>query len=205
LTTLELPTIYVVDDDQAVRDSLAWLMEPAAYSVRGFGTVQAFIDGCRPEEPGCLLLDVRLPDISGLDLLARLPTIAPLLPVIIITGHADVPMALQAMRQGAFDFLEKPFDDKVLLNRIAEALTVNGDRRRETAGRMEVIEKVQSLTRRERQVMDLVVQGQSNREVAEVLGISPKTVEVYRARVMSKTNAQSLAALVRMLMRAGLI
>lgn len=195
--------VYVVDDDQAMRESLRWLIESDGMRVRTFDSADAFLKACRPDWSGCLLLDVRMPGMSGLDLQAYLTRRAICLPVIVITGHGDVAMAVRAMKAGALDFIEKPFNDEALLGSIRNALE-NDDRARvRRAERTEILARMKDLTPREHEVMDRVTEGLSNREIASAMNVSVKTVEVHRARVMDKMHADSLADLVRMAMTAN--
>ncbi|WP_328987245.1 response regulator FixJ [Thiorhodovibrio winogradskyi] len=192
--------VYVVDDDQAMRESLQWLIESDGMRVRTFDSADAFLKACRPDWSGCLLLDVRMPGMSGLELQAYLGRRSIGLPVIIITGHGDVAMAVRAMKAGALDFIEKPFNDDALLGSIRRALE-NDDRARALrSARVDIQSRIKELTPREREVMDMVTDGQSNRDIATALKVSAKTVEVHRSRVMDKMHAGSLAELVRMVM-----
>lgn len=195
--TTSQATVFVIDDDADFRDSMQWLLESTPYSVESFASAQAFLDQY-DGRPGCMLLDVRMPEINGLALQQLMLERDIRLPVIIITGHGDVPMAVNAMKNGALDFLEKPFDDEVLLHLVDKAMAEADRRFSEQNRQRELQELYATLSRREREVMELVVTGNSNREIAETLGISPKTVEVHRSRVMSKMRAESLAQLVQM-------
>ncbi len=192
------PTVYVVDDDQAVRDSLGWLIGSINLKVEMYGTARSFLEGCDPAHSGCLVLDVRMPGMSGLDLQEELINHGIILPVIIITGHADVPMAIRAMKAGAFDFVEKPFNDQILLERIQSAIQCDADTRQRSAHRLVIESRIATLTRREREVMDFVVAGKSNKLIAYDLGVSMKTVEAHRANMMVKMSADSLSHLVEM-------
>lgn len=194
------PTVFVVDDDKAVRESLCWLIESVGMSVEAFSSAQTFLDAFDPERPGCLVVDVRLPGMSGLELQAKLAEDKHTLPVIIITGHGDVPSAVRAMKVGAIDFIEKPFSDQLLLERIRHAVEVDAGNRRSRHEQLDLVERLQRLTPREKQVLDLVVSGQPNKQIAQELGLSPKTVEVHRANVMLKMRAKNVAHLVRMVM-----
>ncbi|MEM0913501.1 MAG: response regulator transcription factor [Planctomycetota bacterium] len=194
----ERGTVYVIDDDEAVLDSLRWLIESIRLPVKTYATAAAFLAELARDAPGCVVADVRLPGMSGLDLQDRLNEMGVTLPVIVITGHGDVPMAIRAMKAGAFDFLEKPFSDEVLLDRVRAALRLEASERRSAEHFQAVAEKRASLTPRERQVMDLVVQGKLNKQIASELELSHKTIEVHRAHVMEKMAARSLAELVRM-------
>jgi len=190
-------TVFIIDDDADFRDSMQWLLESTPYKVESFASAQLFLDQY-DGRAGCMLLDVRMPEINGLALQQLMLERDIRLPVIIITGHGDVPMAVNAMKNGALDFLEKPFDDEVLLRLVDKAMAEAGKRFSEQNEQRELLELYETLSRREREVMQLVVTGNSNREIAETLGISPKTVEVHRSRVMSKMRAESLAQLVQM-------
>lgn len=192
------PTVYVVDDDQAVCQSLAWLIAAADLHVECYSSSTEFLERYRPDRPGCLILDMRMPDIDGLDLYRRLLALGAQIPVIVISGHADVSVAVQAMKIGAIDFLEKPFQEGVLLDRINQAIALDRQRRHEQASRDEIRGRYDQLTRRERQTMALVVAGLSNRAIADRLKVSPKTVEAHRAQVVSKMRAPNIVALVRM-------
>jgi two-component system response regulator FixJ len=191
-------TVFVVDDDQAMRASLQWLIESVGMKVETFDSAQAFLDAYYPGRAGCLLLDVRMPGMSGLELQAYLARRESRIPVIIITGHGDVAMAVKAMKVGAVDFIEKPFDDEELLHSIRNALTHDEKQRQLRARRADIAARLAELTPREYEVMTMVTDGKSNKEIATALGVSAKTVEVHRARVMDKMRADSLAELVRM-------
>lgn len=194
------PSIFIVDDDQAMRESLSWLLETTGYPVKTFSSAQEFLQQYDRQTPGCMLLDVRLPGMSGLQLQQKMRTENINLPVIIISGHGDVPMAVKAMQQGALTFLEKPFRDQELLDNIQIALEKDERNRKKNAESAVVLERIESLTPREKDVMDVMIQGKSSREIAEHYGISVKTVEVHRARVMEKMQAGSLPELVRRLL-----
>jgi len=192
------PVTYIIDDDKAVRDSLQWLIESVGLNVKTYETAQSFLEDVDHNAAGCIVLDVRLPGMSGLDLLEHMERININLPTIMITGHGDVPVAVRAMKAGAVDFIEKPFSDQVLLDRVREALTRDKENRRNAAEMGEIQIRLAKLTPRERQVMKLVVQGMLNKQIATELGLSHKTIEVHRAHVMEKMGATSLAELVRM-------
>ncbi len=192
------PVVYVVDDDEAVRDSLRWLVESVHLRVETFDSAQGFLDNLEANAAGCLVLDVRMPEISGLELQQRLNDLGITLPVIIVTGHADVPMAVSALKAGAVDFVEKPLNYQSLLDRIQRAIARDQSRRADRAQGDATRERLNGLSPRERQVLDRVVAGRLNKQIAEDLGISPKTVEMHRANVMQKMVAESLADLVRM-------
>jgi two-component system, LuxR family, response regulator FixJ len=198
------PTVFVVDDDQGIRESLCWLIESVGLNVETFASATEFLDGYDPKKAGCLVLDVRMPGTSGLDLQDELLTKENTLPVIIITGHGDVPMAVRAMKAGAVDFIEKPFNDQVLLDRIQHAIAANAEARETEARRADVMRRLDVLTPREHEVLKMLVAGKRNREIAEELGVSQKTIEVHRANVMSKMEADRLADVVHMAMLAGI-
>uniref|UniRef100_UPI0025D65A2B response regulator FixJ n=1 Tax=Thiohalocapsa sp. TaxID=2497641 RepID=UPI0025D65A2B len=193
-------TVFVVDDDQAMRSSLQWLIESMGMRVETYDSAQAFLDAFYPGRAGCLLLDVRMPGMSGLELQAYLAKREHRIPVIIITGHGDVSMAVKAMKNGAVDFIEKPFDDEALIVSIRNALQHDEKQRALRAQRADIAARMAELTPREHEVMTMVTDGRSNKEIATALGVSAKTVEVHRARVMDKMRADSLAELVRMVM-----
>ncbi len=192
------PTVFVVDDDQAMRNSLRWLIESVGMKVRTFGSADEFLNDYYPGRAGCLLLDVRMPGMSGLELQEHLRRREIRLPVIIITGHGDVGMAVKAMKSGAVDFIEKPFNDESLLGSIRSALDHDQRQRALQSQRSAIAARLAELTPREHEVMDMVTEGRSNREIAVALGVTAKTVEAHRARVMDKMRATSLAELVRM-------
>lgn len=196
MQTTQNGTIYIVDDDEDFRDSMQWLLESANRKVVTFSSARSFLDGFNGEV-GCMLLDVRMPEINGLALQQIMHERGIEMPIIVISGHGDIQMAVSAMKQGAMDFLEKPFDGDVLLRLVNKALIRANQTRDDQDARQLVRNHYDSLSRREKQVMELVVTGCANREIAEQLGISPKTVEVHRSRVMTKMQAGSLAELVR--------
>lgn len=190
-------TVFIVDDDAAVRDSLSLLLGLKGFRTQTFACGEDFLAACHPELAGCLLLDIRMPGISGLELQAELQRRAILLPVIVITAHGDVATAREALKAGALDFLEKPVDDELLLEVIEHALNFDADKREQLGRAGERHERAERLTPREREVMELLADGKHNREIAELLGISPRTVEVYRARMMEKLQARNLADVIR--------
>jgi len=195
--------VFVVDDDQAVRDSLRWLIESVDLNVKTFSNGQELLDNFEGADISCLVLDVRMPGISGLDLQQRLDKMNCKVPVIIVTGHADVPMAIQAMKAGAFDFIEKPYSDQLLLERIQCAIEQDDCFKKQQTISNEINHRIESLTPREKEVMGLVVSGHSNKSIAKELGVSIKTVEVHRGNLMSKMEAKSLSELVRLVMSSG--
>jgi two-component system, LuxR family, response regulator FixJ len=192
------PVVFVVDDDPAMRDSLRWLIESTGLQVETFADAQTFLGRIRPDVPGCLVLDVRMPGLSGLDLQTELARRGIGLPTIVVTGHAEVPMAVRAVKAGAIDFIEKPFSDQLLLDRVRQGIEMDHREREGRARRGEVLRRMGLLTQREREVLDLVVAGRANKEIAATLHLSPKTVEVHRAHVMDKMQASSVAELVRL-------
>ncbi|MGI6245136.1 MAG: response regulator FixJ [Pseudochelatococcus sp.] len=196
-------TVHVIDDDESVRDSLAFLLEGMNLTVLTYASAAAFLEQRPWGLGGCIVSDVRMPGISGIDLLRILREKGIDLPVIVITGNADVPLAVDAMKIGASDFLEKPFDDEVLLAAIRTALEGPKASPGTAAETIEITERLQTLTAREREVLDGLVRGMTNKHIAVSLGISPRTVEVHRAHVMTKMNAASLSHLVRMAMVSG--
>jgi two-component system response regulator FixJ len=197
------PTIFVVDDDEAMRKSLAWLIGSVGLAVETFESAAAFLAAAPDDRPGCLVLDVRMPGMSGLELQDALARRGCNLPVIIITGHADVPMAVRALRAGAVDFIEKPFNDQHLLDRLHEALARSEKSCAERARRARVRALLARLTPRERQVADLVAAGKPNKVIAFEMDLSMKTVEVHRHNVMEKLELASVADLTRLLLEAG--
>jgi two-component system response regulator FixJ len=196
------PIIFVVDDDEAVRDSLRILLEVEGYRVETFASATDFLETCDLARPGCLLADVRMPDMSGLDLQEVLNQRRAGLPVIIMTGHGDVPMAVRAMKAGAVDFIEKPFTDTAILDSVGRGLARADRATTDRAFAADAATRLQALTAREREVLDRLVQGQPNKVIAYELGISPRTVEIHRARVMEKMAADSLSHLVRLALAA---
>ena len=197
--------VYVIDDDPAMRDSLDFLLDSAGFSVRLFDSAQVFLNELANLEPGCVVTDVRMPGVDGMELLRQLSSGTRKLPVIVMTGHGDVPLAVEAMKLGALDFLEKPFADDRLIGMIESALSESESDAKSEALSADMAARVASLTQRERQVMQGLVTGQSNKTIAREYDISPRTVEVYRANVMTKMQANSLSELVRLAMRAGLL
>jgi RNA polymerase sigma factor (sigma-70 family) len=197
------PTVFVVDDDAALRKSLCWLIESINLKVKTFSSARAFLDSYDPQTPGCLVLDVRMPGMSGLELQAKLSTDGVAIPIIVITGYGDVPMAVRAMRAGAVDFIEKPVSDQVLLDRIQQAIAEDSKRRAARQEQAEFHERLELLTPREREVLRMVVAGLSSREIGEQLDVSFKTIEAHRAKIMKKMEATGVPHLVRMAIQAG--
>lgn len=192
------PTIYIVDDDDGMRRALSVLMSTVGYNAVAFERPTEFLQKLDPNQPGCLVLDVRMPEMSGLEVQQQLNRSGSMLPVILITGHGDIPMAVQAMKDGAFDFLQKPFRDQDLLDRINGALKQDAENRETVERHADLKRRSESLTPREREVMALVVDGRANKVIAIDLGLSERTVEIHRANVMEKMQARSVAHLVKM-------
>jgi two-component system response regulator FixJ len=197
------PTVFIVDDDEAVRDSLGALVESAGLTAEPYESGTAFLAAVGPERIGCVLLDVQMPGLGGLEIQQRLATGHAALRVIVVTGHGDVPLAVKAMKAGAFDFIEKPFDDEGLLDCIRRALAAT-ERGRSNETASAGLDGLGQLTPRERDVLHQLIVGNPNKVIAYELGISPRTVEVHRARVMEKMQARNLSHLVRMALAAGL-
>ena len=197
--------VYVIDDDEAMRDSLDFLLGAADFDVTVFESAQHFLDALPGVDFGCVVSDVRMPGIDGIELLKRMKASSSPFPVLVITGHGDVPLAVEAMKLGAVDFLEKPFEDDRLIGMIDIALKQAGADARSEAATLDITARVSSLGPRERQVMEGLVAGLSNKLIAREYDISPRTIEVYRANVMTKMHASSLSELVRLAMRAGAI
>jgi len=197
MTAANQATVFVVDDDDAMRSSLRWLIESINLRVRTFASALEYLDAFDPDEAGCLVLDVRMPGMSGMELLDRLADYPLTPPTIIITGHGDVPMAVRAIKHGALDFIQKPFNDNELLDRIQQALDADARNRHEMAGLDSLKARYDALTPREREIMDLVVTGMSNKNIATALDISSRTVEVHRSRIMKKLRVRTLADLVQ--------
>jgi two-component system, LuxR family, response regulator FixJ len=197
--------VHVIDDDEAVRQSLAFLLGTAGIGVQTYESAAAFLRVAPAIEAGCVITDVRMPDISGIELLRRLRELKLGVPVIVITGHGDVPLAVEAMKIGAIDFLEKPFDDEILLASVRSAINqLDRDHKRD-AERREIESRLATLSNRERDVLDGLVAGHANKQIAYDLGISPRTIEIYRANLMTKMQAATLSDLVRMALIAGIL
>ncbi len=196
-------TIYVVDDDPAMRDSLEFLLGTAGFKVASFESAASFLSALPQLEFGCVVSDLRMPGIDGMELLRRLSAQEAPPPTLIMTGHGDVPLAVEAMKLGAADFLEKPFEDEHLIRAIEASLRRHATAAESAAERDDIAARIASLTPRERQVLDGIVAGQSNKLIARDLDISPRTVEIYRANVMTKMQAGSVSEIVRLVLRAG--
>jgi two-component system, LuxR family, response regulator FixJ len=199
------PVVHVIDDDEALRDSLSFLLETAHFEVRVYDSALRFLEVLRRAEPGCIITDVRMPGMSGLELLQQLTTLGATFAVIVITGHGDVPLAVEAMKLGAVDFLEKPFDDNALITAVRSALNRREGELEQDSQKLEIHGRIAALSNRERQVLEGLVAGQPNKTIAFDLGISPRTVEIYRANLMTKMQASSLSDLVRMALVAGIV
>jgi len=194
--------VFIVDDDEAVCDSLAMLLRSVGLPVATFDSAHGFLDQLSEDHCGCLVLDIRMPGMSGMELLQRLRDQGSDLPVIFITGHGDVPMAVEAMKLGALDFLQKPFRDQELLDRIQQALAWDSAQREERAARELLRQRLHELTARERQVLDRLLEGKANKVIAAELELSQRTVEIHRSRVMDKMQVRSIAELVQLVLRA---
>lgn len=197
--TGEKPTVFIVDDEEAVGDSIAMLLRSVGLTTRRYTDARRFLEEYRPEQPGCLLLDVRMPKLSGLEVQQELVRRHVTLPVIFITGHGDVPMAVEAMRAGAIDFIQKPFNDDELIRRVQKALEEDASEREVLNRRAEIERRWAELTPREREIARRIADGQANKVVAAELDISARTVELHRARILQKMGVRSVAQLVRML------
>ena len=196
------PIIFVVDDDAAVRHSTEMLIRSMGLRAESFASAAEFLEDFDPQQPGCVILDIRMPEMSGLELQEHLRERDATIPVIFVTGHGDVPMAVKAMKAGAVDFIQKPFRDQELIDRVHAALDQDKEQRRQEAHRAKIEARINALTSRETEVMGLVVDGKANKEIAFDLGLSPRTVEIHRARVMTKMKAGSLPDLVRKVLTA---
>jgi two-component system, LuxR family, response regulator FixJ len=192
------PVVHIVDDDEGLRESLAFLLHSASLEVRSFESAKAFLDKLPHAMPGCVITDVRMPHMSGIELLRRLKELKIRIPVIVITGHGDIALAVEAMKMGAADFFEKPFDDALLVASVRAALRQREDQTKRGAERAEIEHRISSLSPREKDVLAGLIEGRANKQIASDLGISPRTVEIYRANLMNKMQADSLSDLVRM-------
>ena len=197
--------VHVIDDDEAMRESLAFLLGAVGMEVRTYESAMGFLNVAPNVEAGCVITDVRMPGLSGVDLLRRLRELKLGIPVIVITGHGDVPLAVEAMKIGALDFLEKPFDDEVLLASVRSALNQLDQDQRRQGERNKIERRLAALSNRERDVLEGLVSGHANKQIAYDLGISPRTIEIYRANLMTKMQAASLSDLVRMALLAGIL
>ncbi len=198
--TEQTPCVYLVEDDDAVRDSLQMVLESVGLRAQAFASADLFLDAYTADLEGCLVLDIRMPGMNGMELQRRLTELNAILPIIFVTGHGDVPMAVEAMQQGALDFVQKPYREQELLDKINQALTLDKENRASLQHRQLILQYMKNLTPRECDVMELMVAGKANKVIAIDLEISQRTVEIHRARVMEKLHANSLAHLVRMYM-----
>ena len=196
-------TVFIVDDDAAFRDSLCWLLESAGHRVAAYPAAAAFLAAHDPHQPGCLVLDIRMPGMNGLELQDELQRRVIGIPIIFVTGHGDVPMAVSAIKKGAAEFIEKPFNDQTFLRLVEKALKLDAAQRREQARRMSVAARLEKLTVREREIMQFVIAGKMNKTIADELCISIKTVEAHRAKVMQKMGVGSVAKLVQIVLETA--
>jgi two-component system response regulator FixJ len=199
------PVVHIIDDDEGLRESLAFLLRSAAFEVKSFESAKAFLDVLPDAAPGCVITDVRMPDMSGIELLRRLKELKIGVPVIVITGHGDVALAVEAMKIGAADFFEKPFDDDLLVASVRAALRQREGQTKRGAERAEIEHRISTLSPREKDVLTGLIEGRANKQIAFDLGISPRTVEIYRANLMNKMQADSLSDLVRMALLAEML
>ncbi len=197
-------TVYVVDDDEDVRKAIAWLLSSVKLESKCFDSAAAFLDHYKPLRTGCLVLDVRMPGMSGLELQEHLKRMGDSLPIIFLTAHGDVPMATQAMARGAFQFIEKPCNNQILLDTVQRALDASREAFDQTQKCMAVKARIDNLTDREREVLRMILKGDTNKAISKAMNISPRTVEVHRAHVMEKMNAQTVADLVRKVVEVGI-
>jgi two-component system response regulator FixJ len=201
----EAGIVHVIDDDEALRESLVFLLGTAGIEVKSHASATDFLAGIATADAGCIVSDVRMPGMTGIELLRRLKELGVGVPVIVVTGHGDVPLAVEAMKFGAVDFLEKPFDDEVLLASVRSALQHRASEAKRQSERTEIETRLAALSSRERDVLGGLVAGRANKQIAFDLGISPRTVEIYRANLMDKMKAASLSGLVRMALIAGML
>jgi FixJ family two-component response regulator len=193
-------TVFVVDDDEHLRDSLSYLLESVDLKVETFASAQEFLEVYTPDRPGVLLLDMRMPGMNGLELQQHLRDSDCTIPIIILTGHGDVPLAVQSMKAGAVDFLQKPANDQILIDRIRDAARIDEQTRRQRAEQKVVLDRVATLTKRQRQVMDRVITGRTSKQIADEFCVSTKTIEVHRKNVLTKMHAESTVELVNMVL-----
>jgi two-component system, LuxR family, response regulator FixJ len=196
--------VYVIDDDDALRDSLRFLLTSAKFDVETYESATAFLAALPQLKGGCIVTDVRMPRLSGIELLRKLKSMSIDMPVVVMTGHGDIALAVEAMKEGAIEFFEKPFDDETLLKAVRLALDRYGKEAKKDAEKTQIAERLKSLSQREREVLEGLIAGHPNKIIASELKISPRTVEIYRAHVMTKMNADSLSDLVRMGLLTGL-
>ncbi|MQA53475.1 response regulator transcription factor [Pseudomonas piscis] len=205
MTSATQQLVYVVDDDPAMLDSTVWLLESVGLAAVPFTSGREFLEHCDPSRNACVLLDVRMPGMGGLNVQEELRQREIDLPLIFVSGHADVPIVVRAFKAGAADFIEKPYNEQLLLDSVQQALNRAGSRQRQGAGQARVLERLESLTPREKDVLLPLVRGYTNREIAEQLGVSIKTIDLYRSRVMKRMQAEHLPELVGMAIAAGLV
>ena len=194
------PTVFIIDDDEAVRDSLKLLLDSVGQKNKTFSNAEYFLETYDESCPGCLILDIRMPNMSGLELQSKLNEMHCILPVIFITGHGDVPMAVRAIKEGAMDFIQKPFRDQELLDLINDALKLDAKQRTNLLERKEILQRISSLSDREYEILRLIIQGKPNKLIATEIGLSQRTVEIHRSHLMKKMGTKSLAHLVRQIM-----
>jgi len=194
------PTVYIVDDDEAVRESLGLLLESVDQVSSGFDAATSFLEAYDDDMAGCIVLDIRMPGMNGMELQKKLNDVNSILPIIFVTGHGDVPMAVEAMQHGAVDFIQKPYREQDLLDKINQALNIDQQQRADLKEKQEIIKRIETLTPRENEVMTMMIDGNANKVIAIDLGISQRTVEIHRSRVMEKMSTHSLAHLVRMVL-----
>jgi two-component system, LuxR family, response regulator FixJ len=204
-TAAPQPVVHIIDDDEGLRESLAFLLRSAALEVRSFESAKTFLDALPDASVGCVITDIRMPDMSGIDLLRRLKELKIGVPVIVITGHGDIALAVEAMKIGAADFFEKPFDDDLLVASVRAALRQQEDQAERGAKHAEIEHRISTLSPREKDVLVGLIDGRANKQIAFDLGISPRTVEIYRANLMNKMQAGSLSDLVRMALVAEML
>jgi FixJ family two-component response regulator len=198
----QAPTVFIVDDDEAVRESLGLLLESVDQGSKGFAAGTEFLEAYSDDMAGCIVLDIRMPGMNGMELQKKLNEANSILPIIFVTGHGDVPMAVEAMQYGAVDFIQKPYREQDLLDKINQALNLDEQQRSSLREKQQIIKRIDTLTPRELEVMDMMIDGNANKVIAIDLGISQRTVEIHRSRVMEKMNTHSLAHLVRMVLAA---
>jgi FixJ family two-component response regulator len=196
----QAPIVYVVDDDEAVRESLGLLLESVDQASKGFASATDFLDSYDDGMAGCIVLDIRMPGMNGMELQKKLNDLNSILPIIFVTGHGDVPMAVEAMQHGAVDFIQKPYREQDLLDKINQALSLDEAQRSDLKEKQGIVARIETLTPRELEVMNMMIDGNANKVIAIDLGISQRTVEIHRSRVMEKMNTHSLAHLVRMVL-----
>lgn len=194
------PTVFIVDDDEAVRESLGLLLESVDQGSKVFASGTEFLEAYSDDMAGCIVLDIRMPGMNGMELQKKLNEVNSILPIIFVTGHGDVPMAVEAMQHGAVDFIQKPYREQDLLDKINQALNLDQQQRASLREKQQIIKRIETLTPREREVMDMMIDGNANKVIAIDLGISQRTVEIHRSRVMEKMDTHSLAHLVRMVL-----